>query len=135
MPLAFVLVFDLANCQLLIANCFLVNVYRGCYAVAHPRASPELPLLAVIPLRTPRPLRQEPWPLLLPSGLPVRCGLLPIAGCLAVASLDLVLDFHIRGRDRDRAVQRSPALEGLHQLPRFVVTHTGHAKLQAHGVE
>ena len=44
-------------------------------------------------------------------------------------------DLHIWGRNCDRAVQRSPALEGLDQLPALLVGDTFHAEAQAHGVE
>lgn len=54
-------------------------------------------------------------------------------GLLSV--LDRVLHVNIRGRDRDRAVQRSPALEGLHQLAGAFVAGSLQAKLQANGIE
>ena len=44
-------------------------------------------------------------------------------------------DLHIWGRNCDRAVQRSPALEGLDQLPPLLFGDAFHAEIQAHGVE
>ena len=46
-----------------------------------------------------------------------------------------ILDLNFRGRDRDRAVERSPAFEFLHQLRCLLVVDALHAELKMHGIE
>jgi len=46
-----------------------------------------------------------------------------------------VLDLHIRGRDRDRAIERSPAFEFLDQQLCVRVVHSLQLELKADGIE
>jgi hypothetical protein len=49
--------------------------------------------------------------------------------------LKSILDMNVWGRDRDRAVERSPALEFLDELFCVVVGHAFHPEPEAHRVE
>ncbi len=49
--------------------------------------------------------------------------------------LEYVFDMNLWGRDRDRAVQRSPALEFLDELFCGSIADPLHFEVEAHGVE
>lgn len=49
--------------------------------------------------------------------------------------LDRVLDTNLRGRDRDRAIQWSLALEFFDQVSCVIVGNAFHLELEAYGVE
>ena len=51
------------------------------------------------------------------------------------STLNRILDMNVWGRDRDRAVERSPALEFLDELFCVVVSYPFHPEAEAHGVE
>src|SRR5262245_47620053 len=51
------------------------------------------------------------------------------------STLNHVLHMDPLGRDRDRAVERSPAFELFHQLPGVLVIDTLHAKLETHRIK
>ncbi len=52
-----------------------------------------------------------------------------------LSTLNHIFHFNIRGRDRDRTVQRSPALECLNQLLRVLIGYALHLELEANGIE
>src|SRR5215467_13412132 len=60
------------------------------------------------------------------------CMTVCISECLL---LKPVLDHHFRGRDRDRAIQGSPAFEGIQQLLCLLVVDSAHFKIKANGIE
>ena len=64
-------------------------------------------------------------------GLPAKSGVLN-SQCLA---FDLEFDLHIRGRNCNRTVKRSPALKRLDKLTALLARNAFHQKVQAHGVE
>src|SRR5204862_7914404 len=50
-------------------------------------------------------------------------------------SRDRPIDLHVRGRDRDRSVQRSPSLERLHQRSGLILVHASQREPQANPIE
>jgi hypothetical protein len=51
---------------------------------------------------------------------------------LGLSTVDHVFDVDLRGRDRDRAVKRSPAFEFLHELFGVAIGDAFHLELEAH---
>lgn len=66
------------------------------------------------------------------------CGIFlggPLRGQNNPSTLNHIFHFNIRGRDRDRAVQRSPALECLNELLRTLICNSLHLEPEANGIE
>ena len=55
--------------------------------------------------------------------------------CLPALRLSVELDLDIRGRNCDRTVERSPALEGLDELGALLLRHSLEVKVQPNRVE
>src|SRR5262245_13297128 len=52
-----------------------------------------------------------------------------------LSTLKFIFDMNLWGRDRDRAVERSPAFELLHEQPRLLVLDALHSKLNTYRVK
>jgi hypothetical protein len=59
----------------------------------------------------------------------------PLLVCVRALQLSVELDLDIRGRNCDRPVERSPALEGLDELGALLRRHPLEMKVQPHRVE
>jgi hypothetical protein len=60
---------------------------------------------------------------------------LPLLVCVPALQLSVELDLDIRGRNCDRPIKRSPALEGLDELGALLRRHPLEMKVQPHRVE
>jgi len=58
-----------------------------------------------------------------------------LLNCVIALWLSIKLDLDIRGRNCDRTVERSPALEGLDELDALLLRHSPEVKVQPHRIE
>jgi hypothetical protein len=71
----------------------------------------------------------------LPRGLEAPCAKRCAVESWVLLTLEQVFDMNVWGRDRDRAIERSPGLELLDEFLCALVKNSLHSELQAHGVE
>ena len=58
-----------------------------------------------------------------------------LLNCVLALWFSIKLDLDIRGRNCDRTVERSPALEGLDELGALLLRHSLEVKVQTHHIE